>query len=117
MAFSPAGIKNCAVQIGDFKENCKQINDNFFVVPWNAKRYQNGLYYLTVTVADNADRINQVVQPFRLDDKETLKFDILAQFVLKTDATTILKSLFHMSLMWCVVPLVFLRIWHELCKG
>lgn len=118
LAFSPAGIKSCTVQIGnDFKEVCKQVNGNFFVVPWNTKRYQNGLYYITVTVADNLDRVNQVVQPFRLDDQQSLKFDTMALFVLKTDATTIFRTLFYLSLVTCISPLIVVRIWHELVKG
>lgn len=117
LAFSPAGIKDCAIQIGDFKKTCKQIKDNFFVVPWDPKRYQNGLHYLIVTVTDKADRVNQIVQPFGFDDQQSMNFDFFAVFVLKTDATTILKGLFYMSTIICVAPLIFLRIWHELVKG
>lgn len=101
----------------DFKENCKQINDHFFVVPWDPKYFEKGLHYITVTMADNADRVNQVEQPFRLDDQQSLKFDMMALFVLKTDATTIFKTLFYMALITCISPLIFIRIWHELIKG
>lgn len=118
MAFSPSGIKSCTVEIGnELKETCKQDNDNFFVVPWDPKQYENGLYYITVTVVDNDNRENQVTQPFKLDEKNSLKFDLMALFVLQTDATTIFKSLFWFSLVICVAPLIFLRIWHELVKG
>lgn len=119
MAFSPAGIKSCVVQIGnnEFNKNCKQINAHFFVVPWDPERYQNGLHYITVNVVDNDGRENQVHQPFKLDEQQTLDFDLLALFVLKTDATTIFKCLFWFALSLCVFPLIFLRIWHELVKG
>lgn len=118
LAFSPAGIKSCTAQIGNgFKETCRQINDNFFVVSWDPKRFEKGLHFITVTMADNADRVNQVEQPFRLDDQQTLKFDMMALFVLKTDATTIFKGLFYMALITCISPLIFIRIWHELVKG
>lgn len=118
LAFSPSGIKSCTVDIGDsLKENCKQINDNFFVVPWDPKLYHNGLYYITVTVVDKDDREKQVIQPFKLDEKQSLKFDLMALFVLQTDATTIFKTLFWFSLVVCTAPLIFLRVWHELVKG
>lgn len=118
LAFSPAGIKSCSVQIGnDFIETCKQINDKLFVVAWDPKRYQNGLYYITVNVEDNDGRKNGAKQPFKLDEQQSLKFDLFALFILRTDATTIFKSLFWFSLILCVFPLIFLRIWHELIKG
>lgn len=117
MAFSPSGIKSCAVKIGtEFNEKCNQINSNLFVVEWNSKQFQEGLHYITATVVDNNDRENEVTQPFRLDDNQSLNFDFLAKFVLQTEAITIFKSFFWLSFILCVAPLVFFRIWHELVR-
>lgn len=92
------------------------MTDNFFVVPWTPKRYQNGLHYITVTVVDNDGRENQVTQPFRMDEEQSLKFDVLATLVLRCDATVISKILFWFSWTLCIAPLIFLRILHELVK-
>ncbi|XP_055306031.1 transmembrane protein 62-like isoform X1 [Sitodiplosis mosellana] len=117
LAFSPSGIKNCTVEIGtEGNKICQQINDNFFVVPWDAKRYKNGLHDLKVTVVDNKDREKQVIQPFRLDEKQSLQFDLWARLILRSDATAVFQILFWLSWVICVVPLIFLRIWHELVK-
>lgn len=101
----------------DFNENCQQVNENLFVVPWNPEHYHEGLHFITVIVVDKNDRENKVTQPFRLDEKQTVYFDTLAQFVLHTHAITIFKSLFWFSIALCVAPLIFFRIWHELIKG
>lgn len=118
MIFSKVGIRSCTVKIGnDFNENCKQMNANLYVVPWDPTIYREGLHYMTVTVIDNDSRENQVVQPFRFDEKQSLHFDPIALFVLYTDATLIFKSVFWFSLFLCVSPLIFFRIWHELVKA
>lgn len=118
MAFSPSGIKNCLVKIDDdAMESCQQINDNFFVVEWNARRYQYGLHSITIIVSDNDDGVKEVTQPFRLDEKQTLKFDIMAEFLLKMELTTILVSIFWCSIVLLVAPLILFRVWHELIKG
>ena len=118
LAFSPSGIKNCIVEIGtEFNETCKQINENFFVAPWDPKRYKNGLYVLTVTVIDKKGRENRVTQPFQLDEQQSLEYDLLARLILKSDAIVIFQIIFWFSWAICVVPLIFLRIWHELIKG
>lgn len=118
LAFSPVGIKTCAVKIGDdFNEYCKKVNENFFVVPWNPQLYRKGLQSITVTVTDHYGRVKEVTQPFRLDGKQTLNFDTLAKFFLNTDATIIFKSFFWASVFLCVTPLIFFRIWHELVIG
>lgn len=98
-------------------KSCQQINDNFFVVEWNARHYQYGLHSITIIVSDNDDQVKQVTQPFSLDEKQTLKFDIMAEFLLKMELTTILVSIFWCSIVLLVAPLILLRVWHELIKG
>lgn len=118
LIFSQAGVRGCTVKIGkDFEKNCKQVNDNLFVVPWDPTRYREGLHFITVLVEDNDGRKNQVEQPFRFDEKKTLHFDMLATFILYTDAILIFKTMFWGSLVFCVAPLIFFRIWHELVRG
>lgn len=119
LAFSPSGIRSCSVKIGsEFKENCKQVkNSNLFVVQWNPKRFEDGLHSINVTVVDNDGRENEVVQPFRLDDIQSLNFDLAARFILQTDAITIFKGFFWFSFILCVGPLIVFRIWHELVNG
>lgn len=112
------GISSCTVKIGkDFNENCKQVNDNLFVVPWSPEHYREGLHHMTVTVVDKSDRKNEVTQSFRLDEKQTVYFNTMAQFVLHTHAIVIFKSMFWISILLCIAPLIFFRIWHELVKG
>lgn len=118
LAFSPVGISSCTVKIGkDFNANCKQVNDNLFVVPWSPENYREGLHHMTVTVVDKSNRQNEVTQSFRLDEKQTVYFNTMAQFVLHTHAIVIFKSMFWTSILLCIAPLIFFRIWHELVKG
>lgn len=101
----------------ELNETCQQINDNFFVVPWNPKHYNKGLHVLTVTVVDKMDRENRVTHPFQLDEQQSLEYDLAARFILKSDAIVIFQIIFWIAWAICVVPLIFLRIWHELIKG
>lgn len=87
------------------------------MVPWDPKHYHDGLHHITVTVVDKNNRKNEVTQPFRLDEKQTVYHDTLAQLMLHTHTITIFKSLFWFSVMLCTAPLIFFRIWHELIKG
>lgn len=106
------------MQIGkDFNENCQQVNEYLFVVPWNPKQYHEDLHFITVTVVDKNDRKNKATQSFRFDEKQTVYTDTLAQFVLHTHTKTIFRNLFWFSVALCVTPLIFFRIWHELIKG
>lgn len=117
MAFSPAGIGSCNVKIDkDLNENCQQVNENLFVVPWKPERYRDGLHSITVTVVDKNSSKNEVTQSFRLDEKQTVYFDTLAQFVLHTHALTLFSSMFLAAILLCIVPLIFYRIWHELIR-
>ncbi|XP_031628845.1 transmembrane protein 62-like [Contarinia nasturtii] len=117
MAFSPSGIKNCQIIIdNEFGKSCKQVNDNLFVVEWDPLRYQDGLHYISAIVVDNDDREQRVMQPFRLDRKQTLKFDMMAEFILKTELPFLLQTIFWVSLTLFVLPLILLRIWHDLIK-
>lgn len=52
-------------------------------------------------------------QPFSLDGSQ-LNFDLLARFVLMTDACTVFQSLFIFALLLCILPLTILRLCHEL---
>lgn len=101
----------------EFEGTCKQVNKNFFVVQWDPKRFQEGLHFITAIVVDNDGRKNEVMQPFRLDEKQSLNFDFLAKFVLQIEAITIFKGFFWFSFILCVAPLIFFRIWHELVRG
>lgn len=61
LAFSPAEINSCIVQIDkDFKEKCTKVNANLFVVPWDPEVYNDGQHHITVTVVDDYGRENQV---------------------------------------------------------
>lgn len=116
--FSPVNISSCNVKIDkDFSEHCNQVDDNLFVVAWNPKRYREGLHSITVTVVDKNNRKNEVTQSFELDEKQTVYFDTLAQFVLHTHAITLFSSMFWTSIVLCIAPLIFYRIWHELIRG
>lgn len=118
LAFSPAGIDTCHVQIHkEFEANCQQVADNLFVVPWDPERYREDLHHITVTVIDKDGRKNEVTQPFRFDEKQTVYYDTIAQFILHTQAINIFKGLFWFSIFLCVAPLIFFRIWHELIRG
>lgn len=57
------------------------------------------------------------MQPFRLDEKQSLSFDALAQFVLRTDVSTIFKGFFLIAMAMCIAPLITLRILHHLVLG
>lgn len=116
--FSPAGIDSCNAKIGNgFNEHCRQVNENLFVVPWNPEHYRDGLHSITVAVVDKNNRKNEVMQSFRLDEKQTVYFDTLAQFALHTNAFILFMSMFLTSILLCIVPLIFCRIWHELIRG
>lgn len=101
----------------DFNENCQRVNENFFVVPWNPEHYRDGLHSITVIVVDKNNRTNEVTQSFRLDEKQTVYFDTLAQLILHTNLIIPFGILFLASILLCVVPLIFFRIWHELIRG
>lgn len=58
----------------------------------------------------------QVTQPFSLDGTRK-DFDTLARITLMSDATMIFKILFGFAVSFCVVPLVFFRVWHILIRG
>lgn len=60
---------------------------------------------------------SQVTQPFRLDESQNLSFDRMAQFILRTDASTIFKTFFYVSLVMCMTPLILIRVWHQLVMG
>lgn len=96
---------------------CQHVNESLFVVSWDPKNYREGLHHITVTVVDKSNRRNEVTQLFRLDEKQTVYSDMLAQFVLHKHIVTIFRSLFWSSVFLCVTPLIFFRIWHELIKG
>lgn len=118
LAFSPSGIKRCWVNIDNtFASICKQINENLFVIEWDPKRYKDGLHYITANVVDNDDQENRVMQPFRLDGKQTLKFDIMAEFILKTEFMVLFQSIYWVSFALVALPLILLRMWHDLIKG
>lgn len=117
LAFSPAKIKSCVIRIDDgFKQDCTRLNDSLFVVPWNPQNYKDGLHYITVIVVDGLNRENQVNQPFKLDEEQTLRFDFRTSFALNVHFRTIIKSVFWVSFALTVVPLVIFRIWHELIR-
>lgn len=96
---------------------CQHVNESLFVVPWDPKHYREGLHHITVTVVDKSNRRNEATQLFRLDEKQTVYSDTLAQFVLHKHIVSIFRSLFWSSVFICVAPLIFFRIWHELIKG
>lgn len=118
LVFSPAGVGSCNAKIdNNFNEKCQRVNENFYVVPWNPEHYREGLHSITVTVVDKNNRTNEVTQPFRLDEKQAVYFDPLAQFILHTNLIIPFSILFSASILLCIVPLIFCRIWHELIRG
>lgn len=61
LAFSPAGIEDCFASIDDgFAVECRKVNENFFVVPWEPTKYASGLHSITVTVVDRSGNENEV---------------------------------------------------------
>lgn len=68
-------------------------------------------------VVDNADRVNQLKQPFGLDEQQTLSFPKLGKFFLHVQTTTIFQFVFYFSFAVTIAPLIFFRIWHQLVRG
>lgn len=115
LAFSPAPIVACSVRVDEQDwQDCISINGQLFVVKWHPNRdYSHGLHKLEVRIRDRAGRLRQLNQPFSLDGTR-VTFDLLARFVLMSDASVVFRILFGIALSLCVVPLCFFRMWHVL---
>lgn len=114
LAFSSSPIVQCSVRLNNQHwEVCEQKAPHLFVVKWQAETYHSGIHKLEVLVVDSAGNKKWVNQPFSLDGSRP-SFDILARFVLMSDASTIFQILFAIALSSCIVPLIFLRCWHWL---
>jgi hypothetical protein len=114
LAFSPAPIVDCKIQINDEDwQDCQQIDNKLFVAEWWPKKYKHGLHRLQVKVADADGRNKVVEQKFSLDGSR-LDFDLLARFVLMIDMNVFYQGLFSVALLMCVLPLCFFRVWHVL---
>ncbi|XP_037042036.1 transmembrane protein 62-like [Bradysia coprophila] len=116
LAFSTAPINNCSVRINSEEwKNCTKINDRLFVVKWNPHLYASGVHSLEVNVVDGDGKQRLTTQEFSLDGTRT-QFDTMARITLMSDATTVFKVFFGFAVSFCVVPLVFFRVWHILTQ-
>lgn len=62
LAFSPSGILNCTVQIDNqYFDQCKNVTETLFVLPWNPQLYADGVHTITVIVYDQSGRVNKVL--------------------------------------------------------
>lgn len=105
------------------------------MVKWNAHLYSSGVHTLEVNVVDDEGKQRsvklpvsfsrhlielffclQLTQSFSLDGTRN-QFDTMARLTLMSDATTIFKIFFGFAVSFCVVPLVFFRLWHTLIQG
>ncbi|XP_054263073.1 transmembrane protein 62-like [Macrosteles quadrilineatus] len=117
LAFSTAEITEVRVKIDDSAWwKCSHVKGPLYVTPWDPELYYHGLHHIYVEVQDGLGRLKNVKQPFSLDGTE-VDFDIWPRILLMSNITTVLQTLFGLSILGCVVPLSLLRLLMSRVRG
>ncbi|EFA02740.2 Transmembrane protein 62-like Protein [Tribolium castaneum] len=116
LAFSLGEITSVKIRINDGKwMDLYRVEGPLYVLKWNPKKYLSGLHTMELLIKDSHGREKFYSQPFALDDTR-LSFSLLSRIALMTDASTIFRLMFVVTLITCILPLIVFRLLHRMAE-
>lgn len=116
LAFSLSRITSVKVKINseDWKF-CHHVDGPLYVAPWNPNLYPEGLHDIEVLVKDLDGRSKTIKHSFALDGTR-LTFNAMPKFLLTISANILFRVMFIASVLFSVIPLIFLRYLHKMVE-
>ncbi|XP_058017954.1 transmembrane protein 62 isoform X2 [Ahaetulla prasina] len=110
LAFSPSPIKFVKIMIDDiYLGDAIQVSGPLYVLKWFPQNYSQGFHQIAVTVEDSSGRSATQLHTFAMQENLSLKFDLLASWLLLTDHYIWVRTLFILTIIFQVALLIFFR--------
>ncbi|XP_025020778.1 transmembrane protein 62 isoform X1 [Python bivittatus] len=110
LAFSPYPIKFVKVMIdGFYLGDAVQVSESLFVLKWAPQNYSQGFHQIAVTVQDVSGKSATQLHTFAMQEDLSLKFGLLASWLLLTDHYIWVRTLFLLTVIAQVALLIIFR--------
>ncbi|XP_026565201.1 transmembrane protein 62 [Pseudonaja textilis] len=110
LAFSPSPIKFVKIMIDDiYLGDAVQVSGPLYVLKWSPKNYSQGFHQIAVTVKDISGRSATQLHTFAMQESLSLKFDLLASWLLLTDHYIWVRTFFVLTIIFQVALLIIFR--------
>ncbi|KAM3851808.1 transmembrane protein 62-like [Vipera latastei] len=110
LAFSPSPIKFVKIMIDDiYLGDAIQVSGPLYVLKWSPQNYSQGFHQIAVTVKDASGRSATQLHTFAMQENLSLKFGLLASWLLLTKLYIWVRALFVLIVIFQVVLLIIFR--------
>ncbi|KAL7992396.1 hypothetical protein Chor_016652 [Crotalus horridus] len=110
LAFSPSPIKFVKIMIDDiYLGDAIQVSGPLYVLKWSPQNYSQGFHQIAVTVEDASGRSATQLHTFAMQENLSLKFGLLASWLLLNDHYIWVRTFFVLLIIFQVVLLIIFR--------